>query len=46
MQSDIAAQAEFCCLTYGMRSSFTYAVQTQEFQGQHGGPHQFHPADL
>jgi len=35
------AQAGFAVLAYGMRFSFTYAVQTQEFQGQHGGLHQF-----
>jgi hypothetical protein len=35
------AQAGFAILAYGMRFTFTYAVQTQEFQGQHGGLHQF-----
>jgi hypothetical protein len=34
-------QGGFAILAYGMRFSFTYAVQTQEFQGQHGGLHQF-----
>jgi hypothetical protein len=40
------AQAGFAILTYGMRFSFTYAAQTQEFQGQHGGLHQFGSAAL
>jgi hypothetical protein len=35
------AQAGFAILTGGMRFTFTYAVQTQEFQSQHGGLHQF-----
>jgi hypothetical protein len=35
------AQADFAVLACGMRFSVTYAVQTQEFQGQHGGLHQF-----
>jgi lipid A 3-O-deacylase len=35
------AQAGFALLAYGMRFTFTYAAQTQEFQGQHGGLHQF-----
>jgi lipid A 3-O-deacylase len=33
-------------LAYGMRFSFTYAAQTQEFQGQRGGLHQFGSAAL
>ena len=33
-------------LMYGVRLSFTYAAQTQEFQGQHGGLHQFGSAAL
>jgi len=40
------AQAGFAILAYGMRFTVTYAVQTQEFQGQHGGPHQFGSAAL
>ena len=40
------AQAGFAILADGMRFTFTYAVQTQEFQGQHGGPHQFGSAAL
>jgi hypothetical protein len=40
------AQAGFAILAYGMRFSFTYAAQTQEFQGQHGGLHQFGSAAL
>ena len=35
------AQAGFAILAGGVRFTFTYAVQTQEFQGQHGGLHQF-----
>lgn len=35
------AQAGFAILADGMRFTFTYVVQTPEFQGQHGGPHQF-----
>jgi lipid A 3-O-deacylase len=35
------AQAGLAILAGGMRFSFTYVVQTQEFQGQHGGLHQF-----
>ncbi len=35
------AQAGLAILALGMRFTFTYAVQTQEFQGQHGGLHQF-----
>lgn len=33
-------------LAYGMRFTFTYAAQTQEFQGQRGGLHQFGSAAL
>jgi lipid A 3-O-deacylase len=40
------AQAGFAILAYGMRFSLTYAAQTQEFQGQHGGLHQFGSAAL
>jgi hypothetical protein len=40
------AQAGFAILTDGMRFTFTYAAQTQEFQGQHGGLHQFGSAAL
>jgi hypothetical protein len=35
------AQAGLAILALGMRFTFTYAVQTQEFRGQHGGLHQF-----
>jgi hypothetical protein len=35
------AQAGLAILAYGMRFSFTWVAQTQEFQGQHGGLHQF-----
>jgi lipid A 3-O-deacylase len=40
------AQAGFAILVHGMRFSFTYAMQTLEFQGQHGGLHQFGSAAL
>lgn len=33
-------------LAYGVRLTFTYAAQTQEFEGQHGGLHQFGSAAL
>jgi Uncharacterized protein conserved in bacteria (DUF2219) len=39
-------QAGFAALAHGMRFSFTYAAQTQEFQGQHGGLHRFGSAAL
>jgi hypothetical protein len=40
------AQLGLAVLAYGMRFSFTYVAQTQEFQGQHGGLHQFGSAAL
>jgi hypothetical protein len=40
------AQAGIAILAYGMRLAFTYTVQTQEFQNQHGGLHQFGSAAL
>jgi hypothetical protein len=40
------AQAGFAVMAYGMRFSFAYVVQTQEFQGQTGGLHQFGSAAL
>jgi lipid A 3-O-deacylase len=40
------AQVGFTILAHGMRFSFTYAAQTKEFQGQHGGLHQFGSAAL
>ncbi len=33
-------------LAYGVRLTLTYAAQTQEFEGQHGGLHQFGSAAL
>lgn len=39
-------QAGLALLAYGMRLTFTYVAQTQEFQGQHGGLHQFGSAAL
>jgi len=39
-------QAGLGILAYGMRFTLTYAAQTQEFQGQHGGLHQFASAAL
>jgi hypothetical protein len=40
------AQAGFAILAYGMRFTFTYVAQTQEFTNQHGGLHQFGSAAL
>ena len=40
------AQVGVAVLAYGMRLAFTYAVQTQEFDNQHGGLHQFGSAAL
>jgi lipid A 3-O-deacylase len=40
------AQVGVAVLAYGMRLTFTYVAQTQEFQGQHGGQHQFGSASL
>jgi lipid A 3-O-deacylase len=39
-------QVGFALLAYGLRFTFTYAAQTQEFQGQRGGLHQFGSAAL
>jgi lipid A 3-O-deacylase len=39
-------QGGLAILAYGMRFTFTYVAQTQEFQGQHGGLHQFGSAAL
>ncbi len=35
------AQAGLAVLAYGTRLTFAWVVQTQEFDGQHGGLHQF-----
>jgi lipid A 3-O-deacylase len=44
---DVAeAQAGFAILAYGMRFTLTYVAQTQEFQGQQGGLHQFGSAAI
>lgn len=44
---DVAeAEAGFAVIAYGMRFTFAYVVQTQEFQGQTGGLHQFGSAAL
>jgi lipid A 3-O-deacylase len=40
------AQAGVAILTGGVRFTFTYVVQTPEFEGQHGGAHQFGSAAL
>ncbi len=40
------AQAGFAILANGVRFTFAWAVQTQEFDGQHGGLHQFGSAAL
>jgi len=34
-------EAGVAMMVYGMRLTYTQVVQTQEFRGQHGGPHQF-----
>lgn len=39
-------QGGFAILAYGVRFSVTYVAQTQEFQGQRGGLHQFGSAAL
>jgi lipid A 3-O-deacylase len=39
-------QAGFAVMAYGMRLTFAYVAQTQEFQGQTGGLHQFGSAAL
>jgi len=44
---DVAeAQAGVAFIAYGMRLSFAYVAQTQEFRGQSGGLHQFGSAAL
>ncbi len=39
-------QAGFAIMTHGMRLTFSYVAQTQEFQGQTGGLHQFGSAAI
>jgi hypothetical protein len=39
-------QGGFAILAYGMRLTFAYVLQTQEFKGQTGGLHQFGSASL
>jgi lipid A 3-O-deacylase len=39
-------QGGFAIMAYGMRLTFAYVVQTQEFNGQSGGLHQFGSASL
>jgi lipid A 3-O-deacylase len=39
-------QGGFAVMAYGMRLTFAYVVQTQEFNGQTGGLHQFGSASL
>jgi lipid A 3-O-deacylase len=39
-------QAGFAVMAYGMRLTFAYVAQTQEFEGQTGGLHQFGSAAL
>jgi lipid A 3-O-deacylase len=39
-------QAGFAIMTHGMRLTFAYVAQTQEFHGQTGGLHQFGSAAL
>ncbi|MBN8872869.1 MAG: lipid A deacylase LpxR family protein [Rhodospirillales bacterium] len=39
-------QAGFAVMAYGMRLTFAYVAQTQEFHGQSGGLHQFGSAAL
>jgi hypothetical protein len=44
---DVAeAQAGAAIMAYGMRLTVAYVAQTQEFEGQHGGLHQFGSASL
>jgi hypothetical protein len=40
------AQGGFAVMAYGMRLTFAYVVQTQEFHGQTGGLHQFASASI
>jgi len=39
-------QAGAAVMAYGVRLTFAYVVQTQEFRGQSGGLHQFGSASL
>jgi lipid A 3-O-deacylase len=39
-------QGGFAVMAYGMRLTFAYVAQTQEFRGQNGGLHQFGSAAL
>jgi lipid A 3-O-deacylase len=39
-------QGGFAIITHGMRLTFAYVAQTQEFEGQTGGLHQFGSASL
>jgi lipid A 3-O-deacylase len=39
-------QTGFAIIAYGMRLSLAYVIQTQEFQGQTGGLHQFGSASI
>ncbi|MEA2776787.1 MAG: lipid 3-O-deacylase [Acetobacteraceae bacterium] len=39
-------QGGFAVMAYGMRLTFAYVAQTQEFQGQSGGLHQFGSAAI
>ena len=39
-------QGGFAVMAYGMRLTFAYVAQTQEFHGQTGGLHQFGSASL
>ena len=39
-------QGGFAVMAYGMRLTFAYVAQTQEFQGQTGGLHQFGSASI
>ncbi len=39
-------QAGAAIMAYGVRFTVAYVVQTQEFQGQQGGLHQFGSASL
>jgi lipid A 3-O-deacylase len=39
-------QTGFAIMAYGMRLTAAYVIQTQEFQGQTGGLHQFGSASI
>ena len=39
-------QGGFAIMAYGMRLTFAYVAQTQEFHGQTGGLHQFGSAQI